>query len=52
MANGYPKAPEASAMLLPECSACGSQSFREVAGGGLRCDDCGAVQADPFTLLP
>lgn len=49
MAKGYPVHPEST--LLPECSACGSQRFRE-APGGLHCEDCGATQSDPFSLGP
>lgn len=46
MAKGYPVRPES--MVLPECSVCGSSLFREVRDG-LRCEDCGSTQKDPFT---
>lgn len=45
MAKGYPARQEST--VLPECQACGSRLFREVRKG-LRCDDCGSVQKDPF----
>jgi hypothetical protein len=45
MAKGYPVRTEST--VLPECGACGSKRFRE-AHGGLRCEDCQALQRDPF----
>jgi hypothetical protein len=46
MAKGYPARQETT--VLPECSACGSDRFRE-AHGGLRCEDCDLPLRDPFT---
>ena len=46
MAKGYPVRQDST--VLPECAVCGSGLFRE-ATDGLRCEDCGLTQKDPFT---